>query len=188
MNRNRIYITVIIFLLVTNIVTVISFRKITRKEVELSRPVIEMPHESRLGYFRGSLELDEEQMASLTGYNRDYNRKAEKINRRLVSLREQMITAISSENPDQEAIDSILNQFGAGHVELKRATIDYYKNLSSICNEEQRHNLELFFRNMLDPQGPVYSRGRGVGGRGHGMGPGQAREGQRGMGRGYGRQ
>jgi len=98
-----------------------------------------------------------------------------------------MISEISGENPDREVLDSVLNEFGARHIRMKRATIDYYENLKSICNEEQQENLGIFFRNMLDPQGPIYTRGymRGRRGEGMGMGRGRLRDEGRG-GRGYG--
>lgn len=176
MSRNTIYIIVIVFLLVTNIATVVSVREISRRVEEDTRPVMEMASDSRMGFFVGSLGLTQDQLPEFRKFNIEYNREVAAINRRLMTLRHQMITEISDNDPDNNVIDSVLNEFGAGHIELKRATIDYYDNLKSICSQEQRDNLQIFFRDMLDPQGPIYSRGPMRDGRGHGMGPGRNRQ------------
>jgi hypothetical protein len=168
MRKTSIYIIAIIFLLVTNIATVITIRKILRTREE-TKPVLELPQESRLRYFRGSIGLIDDQIDEFARYNRIYNERAGEINRSLISLRRQMVIEISSEKPDQKEIESILRDFGAGHIELKKATIEYYNNLKSLCNEEQQKNLELFFRDMLDPQGAVYLRRQGPNGQGRGL-------------------
>jgi len=179
MNWNSIFKIAVIFLLVTNVATIVTVRRIAKNNAEDSLPVVDLPRDARMGYFRGSLGLNEDQMIILNRYNADYNKRAADINRRLMSLRKRMIIEISGDKPDSSVIDSVLEEFGACHIELKRATIYYYNELQSICNDEQQHNLELFFRNMLDPQGPMYLRGPGRGGRGRMQDSGSMGQGRR---------
>jgi len=191
MNNKTIYIIIIIFLLVTNVVTVISARKYSIRQEEDTRPVIDQPQEIRMGYFMNTLGISQNQMPEFRRFNMEYNREVSEINRDLMLLRNRIISEISTDDRDEEQLDSVLNDFGAGHIRMKRATIMYYENLKSICNEEQKEELEIFFRNMLDPQGPIYTRGQGRGRRGMGMGPGRGRqniEGGRQRGNGPGQQ
>ncbi|MEZ5000755.1 MAG: hypothetical protein R2744_09910 [Bacteroidales bacterium] len=170
MRRETIYRIAIIFLLVTNVATVLTVRKVVVEREEENIPVAQMPRESRVDYFRGTLGFNQEQEEAFELYNAEYNRRASGINRDLLMQRRMMINELASDKPAEERLDSILDAFGEGQVELKRATIEYYNHLRSICSEDQLENLEIFFRDMLDPQGSIYMYGRGRNGQGRGMG------------------
>ncbi|MCA1756229.1 MAG: hypothetical protein LC649_02080 [Bacteroidales bacterium] len=174
MKSNTIYKAAVVFLLITNIVTVLSFRKITIDNSETVGPVIEQTNAGRMDYFIGNIGFDKEQMDQFYKAYELYNREAGKINRELLELRRRMITEVSGE--DTADMDSVLKAFGEGHIMMKKITIDYYERLREIADEDQEERLESAFREMLDPQGPIWSRGPRRDGHGRGRGPGLNRE------------
>ena len=185
MNKNRIYIPVIIFLLVTNIATIATTIIQNRRKIERDKPVIELPVETRMGFLRDELGLDAEQQTSFTRITSEYNEAAAAIAVNLAGLRSDMLEEMTSSRFSSKAMDDLLYEFGQDHIELKRLTMNYYNNLSSICDSMQLERLNFMFRDMLDPNGIMYGRGRG--GQGRGMGIRRGRGQGRGPGRGYGR-
>lgn len=178
MKRNTIYQAAVAFLLITNIVTVLSFRKISNEKMESESPVIEQTNAGRMGYFIDNVGFDKEQMVQFYNIHEWYIREAGSINRELQELRRSMIMGTSK--GDKAELDSVLKAFGEDHIRMKRLTMDYYNKLREIADEEQEERLELMFRELLDPQGPIWSRGPRRDGHGRGMGPGLNR--QRGQG------
>ncbi len=187
MKRINIYIVIILFLAVTNIATIVSSARINKEAVGQSEiPVVEMQRESRMGFFGAEIGLDENQTKEFVRHNGSYNMKAGNITDDLTVLRYRMIEEMISADQDSARLDSILEEFGDYHVQLKKATIEYYNNLNSICDARQKVRLQFLFNDMLDPDGMIYGIGRGGQGRGRATGP---RDGRRtGGGRGYGRQ
>jgi hypothetical protein len=174
MRSNTIYQAAVVFLLITNIVTVLSFRKITKESIETVSPVIEQTNAGRMDYFINNIGFDKEQMDQFYKVHERYSTEAGKINRELLDLRRRMITEVSEE--DSSEMDSVLKAFGDGHIRMKKITMDYYERLREIADEDQQERLEVVFREMLDPQGPIWSRGPLRDGHGRGRGPGLNRE------------
>lgn len=179
MKSRAIYLIIILFLASTNIATIItiSAKKDKAEGIEDLSPG-QLPMESRMSFFWGELGLNEEQQADAMKYNSDYNDKASSITTDLTSLRHQIVEEMSYENPDKEKLNSIIEDFGDRHSELKRETVDFYYQLYSVCDSDQRSRLEFMFRDMLDPDGVIYGRGRGGQGRGRQFverGPGRGR-------------
>ncbi len=78
MNKTAIYITVILFLLVTNAATIITTLSINNREKEedTATSVIELPRDNRVGYFHNQIGLRNEQRPLFNEYNREFNMKA----------------------------------------------------------------------------------------------------------------
>lgn len=186
MKKINIYIVIILFLAVTNIATIVSSARMNKKAAGQSEiPVVEMQRESRMGFFGAEIGLDESQTNEFIRHNRSYNMKAGSITDDLTVLRHQMIEEMISADRDSARLNRILEEFGDYHVQLKKATIEYYNNMNSICDARQQLRLQFLFNDMLDPDGMIYGIGRGGQGRGRAIGPRDGR--RRGGGRGYGR-
>jgi len=168
MNRTSIYIAIIIFLLVTNIATIFTIISLNREEeVDVSqRPVIEMPRDNRVGYFHNQLGINDEQFPAFRDYNKHFNTEAGMLTEKMRELRKQMVDEMASENPDTARLNEIASEFGNLHKEMKKVTMEYYFNLKSISDDSQKERLHFMFRDMLDPEGSIYGRGRGGAGRG----------------------
>jgi len=174
MNKTAIYIAIIIFLLVTNVATIITIVATTRPEEENSdnRPVIEMPRDRRIGFFHNQIGISDDQRPAFLEYNRRFSEKAGQINYRMVEMRHRMVEEMASENPDTVLLKKIASDFGDLQEEMKILTMEYYFNLKSVSDDSQKKRLHFLFRDMLDPEGHIYGRGRGGAGRGlrHGGG------------------
>ncbi|HDZ40673.1 MAG TPA: hypothetical protein ENH59_03200 [Bacteroidetes bacterium] len=168
MNKTAIYIIIIIFLLVTNLATIFTIVSLNRKEKEgvYQRPVIEMPRDNRVGYFHNQLGIGDEQLPAFRDYNRQFNMEAGELTVKMRELRHQMVDEMASEKPDTALLNEIASEFGRLHEEMKKLTMQYYFNLKSISDDQQKERLHFMFRDMLDPAGSIYGRGRGGEGRG----------------------
>lgn len=186
MKRNNIYLAIIIFLLTTNIATIVAVKERGRTLNEEELPVGEQPVESRMGFFFGELGFNDRQLNQVEKYNREYKNAAGKIASELTDLRHEIVEEVSSGDRNDEYLNSIISEFGQKHAQLKRETVIFYNQLESVCDSSQKEKLEFMFRDMLDPEGMIYGRGRGRGmgqGLGRGMGRGRSEPG-RGRGRG----
>lgn len=164
--KNRIiYLAIILFLLSTNIATVISINS-NKEKNEVDLTVARQPRESRMNFLWNELGLDENQIQLAIDSNSDYQKIARAITNDLTDLRHKIVEEMSAPVPDKDRLDDVINEFGRRHSELKRATVDYYYELYSVCDSQQRERLEYLFRDMLDPDGMIYGRGRGGQGRG----------------------
>ena len=168
MNKSAIYIIIIIFLLVTNIATIVTTVSLNKQENKKATPppVIELPRDRRIGFFNDQLGIRDEQLPAFNNYNREFNIEAGQLSEKMEELRNQMVEEMASENPDTALLDNIASEFGTLHREMKKLTMDYYFNLKSVSDEEQKERLHLMFRDMLNPEGVIYGRGRGGVGRG----------------------
>lgn len=178
MSRNRLYIIVILFLLATNAATIVSIYVSRQKDKKTEVPVSDRPHESRMSFLWSELGLDEGQKDEFSRFNSEYNSRARVITNDLNDLRYDLIEEMSGAQPNKAKIDSIIEEFGRKHASLKRQTVDFYEQLYSVCDSQQRQHLGFFFRDMLNPEGMIYGRGRGGHGRGrmyNKYGPGHGR-------------
>lgn len=175
MNKTAIYIVIILFLLVTNAATIITTVSINNREKEedASAPVIELPRDNRVGYFHKQIGLRDEQRPLFNEYNREFNMKAGELSEKMRELRHQMVDEIALENPDTALLDDIASEFGDLHEEMKKLTMEYYFNLKSVADTMQKERLHFMFRDMLNPEGRIYGRGRGGAGRRMGRGGGR---------------
>lgn len=173
MNKIKILWLAILFLFITNVVTVISGLVLTSasKKADTTVPVFSA-HE-RAGFYGDHLGLSPGQRNIFMRINKSYNRDARQTTARIESLRYRMIDEMAEEQPDKERLDTICHEIGNLHTRLKKSTVDYYLSLKDICTEDQQRRLHELFMGMADPQSDLNAFGR-------------ARGMQRGMNRGRG--
>jgi Spy/CpxP family protein refolding chaperone len=152
-NKNRTLIWVIVILFATNLSMGFSFlyhkqqdKKIAEQKEEVA---IEMPAQQRTRFFREELNLNSEQLEKFREYNRDYNRAAMQITHQLEDLRIDMISVLGETESDPKKLDSITEEIGKQHTELKKITSDYYLKMKTVCNEEQKVKLNEIFMSMI---------------------------------------
>jgi Tfp pilus assembly protein PilO len=168
-NTYRILIWVIVILAATTLSMGISFwyhKQQDKKAAEKQEQQIVMPSEQRTRFFREQLNLGQEQMDSFRELNRDYNRSARRISDRLEELRIKMVKEMGTQNPSQKELDSISDDIGKLHSDLKKATIQYYLKMKAICDENQQLKLNEIFMSMSKSKEDVSLPQRGGNGRG----------------------
>ena len=165
-NRYRTLTWIIVVLLATNLSMGISFlyhKQQDKKFIEQQEEAaIEVPSERRTRFFREQLNLQQDQMDIFRELNRNYNRTAWRVTHQLETLRAEMIRELGKENPREKTLNSISEQIGELHTNLKKETIDYYMQMKEVCNEEQQIKLNEIFMSMLkkkeDVSLPEYGR------------------------------
>ncbi|NOR76398.1 MAG: periplasmic heavy metal sensor [Draconibacterium sp.] len=165
-NAYRILIWIIVILIATNLSMGISFlyhKQQDKKFMEqLEEAAIDVPSERRTRFFREQLNLGQDQMDIFRELNRDYNKIAWQVTHQLETLRAEMVRELGKENPGEKRLDSISKQIGELHANLKKETIDYYMQMKTVCNEEQKVKLNEIFMSMLkkkdDVSLPEYGR------------------------------
>ena len=165
-NRYRTLTWIIVVLLATNLSMGISFLYHKQQDKifmeQLEEAAIEVPSERRTRFFREQLNLGQDQMDIFRELNRNYNKTAWRVTHQLEALRAEMVRELGKENPREKTLDSISEQIGKLHTNLKKETIDYYMQMKEVCNEEQQIKLNEIFMSMLkkkeDVSLPEYGR------------------------------
>jgi len=167
-NTYRIFIWIIAILLATNLSMGISFlyhkQQDKRMMEQMEEATIEVPAQRRTRFFREQLNLRRDQMDTFRNLNRTFNRTAWDITHQLELLRIEMVSELGKDNPSKKKLDSISNEIGKLHTQLKKETIDYYMSMRAECDETQRKKLNEIFMSMLkqneDVKLPEYGRNR----------------------------
>ena len=168
-NTYRILIWVIVILAATSLSMGTSFwfhKQQDKKAAGQQNTQIEMPSEQRTRFFREQLELRQEQMDIFRDLNRDYNRSARRISMQLEELRIKMVEEMGTKNPSQDELNSISENIGNLHSDLKKVTIQYYLDMKEVCDEDQQEKLNEIFLSMSKSKDDVSLPQRGGKGRG----------------------
>ncbi|MCY1722597.1 periplasmic heavy metal sensor [Prolixibacteraceae bacterium Z1-6] len=171
-NTYRILIWVIVILAATSLSMGISFwyhKQQDKKAAEKQKQQVEMPSEQRTRFFREQLNLRQDQMDIFRELNREYNRSARRISNQLEDLRIKMVEEMGQQSPGKEELDSISENIGNLHSDLKKLTIQYYLDMKEVCDEDQQQKLNEIFLTMSKSKEDVSLPRRG--GRGKGRGP-----------------
>ena len=71
-----------------------------------------------------------------------------------------MVDELGKPEPDRELLNSLTKEIGELHTQLKNATIDYYLDMKTICDESQKVKLNEIFKSMLKQNEDVKLPGR----------------------------
>lgn len=163
-NTYRILIWVIVILVATNLSMGLSFwyhKQHDKKVAEQLAQQVEMPSEQRTRFFREQLKLRADQMEKFRTLNRNYNRGARQITYQLEGLRVDMVDEMGKTSPDENSLDTISEEIGKLHTDLKKLTIDYYLSLKEACDEQQQQKLNEIFSSMVESKEDVSLPQRG---------------------------
>ncbi len=175
MNKTKILIWIIVILVVINLVAVISGLIFSAERRNINTIRTDIPYNQRADFFRGELGLTPDQRKSFMNFNREFNQKARGITEKMNSLRVRMIEEMAAPDPDRVELDSICVGIGHLHTELKRATVDYYLQMKSVCDNKQQGLLNQLFERMINyGEGDRMGPGRNSPNRGPRMGRGRA--------------
>jgi len=186
MEKKNLLIGLILFLVVTNVATILTvvlhIQKQNRETVSSgvsvpSGEISELPGTRGANFMAERLGLQPEQRDSFRQASWTYNSQARIINQELVDLRDQLLQEMDRKSPDPARLDALSEQIGINHKNLKRLSVEHYLALKSFCTDEQKQGLFELFRTILN-EGENFTV---PGGRG-GQNRGNQRQGQRGRG------
>ena len=155
MNRDRILIAIIVFLLVTNVTTVITGIVRSRSIENVVSTSNVVPQTQRANFFQEQLGLSDQQRKDFMKFTNQFNRNAKVLTEKMNSLRYKMVDELALPAPGQKNLEKINREIGDLHYQLKMETSDYYINLKSVCDETQKKRLYELFKVMADPLGDI---------------------------------
>ena len=112
-------------------------------------------------YFHDQLNLNSEQTDKFRLLNPAFRPKARKITLELAQKRRQMLIEMSAENSDTMRLNALSDSIGYLHSNLKKITYNYYLDIKSFCNPEQKQKLEKLFEEMFTNDAPMGFSGNG---------------------------
>lgn len=140
----------VIILIVLNIFTVGSFIYHRYSETKKPSPSISIdstddgnPINGR--YFKNEVGFDDNQMEKFRGINRTFNHKANKIIYGLDSLKTELYTELNTPTPDTVKLNTLSDEIGLNHAQLKKITNSYYLNIKSIATPQQNEKIKTAF-------------------------------------------
>lgn len=155
LSTKSILVIVIVFLLGTNIASLIAFSNHVKVVHQSQDQEIKVPS-SQLGqFFKSQLNLTEDQADQFRKFRRNYNQSANRVLHNMESIRENMAMELRSKAPNRETLHNYAQQLGEEHMELKEHTFNYYFNLQSALDTDQKEKMVDIFQAMLTEQGYV---------------------------------
>ncbi len=183
MDKRKLLIGVILFLFLTNAVTILTVVLHTSKSADNNQDDKKatateipgnIPESLRAQFFAKELKLNSEQQEKFRNIQRDYMRGARAISAEMSNLRDVLLQAMDQDQPDSIRLNELSEQIGLKHTELKKLTVQYYIGLKSVCKPDQQEQLYEMIRKIIKPDGDVQlpqGEGGRIGGRGQGRGP-----------------
>ncbi len=152
--KKNILIWIIVILAVTNLSTAgtIIFHAYFQPESiqnETSEQ-IEIP-KSHLGrFFRDELNLTHEQHNRFRVFRQNFHKKANLITDEMQIKRKEIMLQLGKDVSDTVYLHALANEIGNLHEKLKHLTFEYYLDMKSICNKEQKKKLFQIFNAMTN--------------------------------------
>ncbi|MFY9152027.1 MAG: hypothetical protein WAO52_08435 [Prolixibacteraceae bacterium] len=143
--KQRILIWLNIFLLVINISAFVTFL--------LMNNAGESEHDDRFSsdeFLKTELGLSEEQYRAVSEQNNNVFRAYQVFLDMKCELNFKLIEELSSKHPSDSVMNSLSTRIGIMDGNIKRQTVKHFKNIRSICNDEQKILLDQLLKDMLD--------------------------------------
>ncbi len=104
------------------------------------------------------LKPDEEQIEYFSELHNTFREQTRDIIIRLNEKREEMLTELSSNDPDTVRLKEIAEEYGKLHKHLKMNTIDHFLKMKKKCTPSQEKELNKFINEILSSNGPWHDR------------------------------
>jgi len=151
-NKNSWMIWAIAALFLLNISTLATVFYQRNKETEPYQVYVTDPEASESSslkysseYFNNRLNLNKAQMDKFSEFNPLFRQKIRNINIEMARIRNEMLKEMTADKSDARKLEKLSDSMGNLHSELKKETFRYYLNLKTICNIDQRKELEKLF-------------------------------------------
>ena len=145
-NKKNIVILIIAILLIINISTIstiiyLSYTKPPMPVTEIDRKPYTM--------LKRELNLTEDQSTEFLQIGEAFRERNLEILKDMHENRIAIIDEMGRPEPDQEKLDSLADEVGYLHSQLKRNTINHFLDLKKVCTPDQYLQLENKFRRMI---------------------------------------
>ncbi len=104
-------------------------------------------------FLQTELQLTPEQFKKVSELNADVFRLYQVFLDKKCELNFELVDELASEKPSDEKMDSLTTRIGQLDAALKKQTVRHFKNVKSVCTEEQQKMLDELLKEMLDAGG-----------------------------------
>ena len=134
-----------IFLLIINISAFVTFLMMNRQSND--------EHVQRFSsdeFLRTELGLTPEQFRKVSSLNNDVFRLYQVYLDKKCEMNFELVDELAAEKPSDQKMDSLATRIGQLDAAIKKQTVRHFKNVKSVCNEEQKILLDNLLKEMLD--------------------------------------
>jgi len=100
-------------------------------------------------------------MDKFSEFNPAFRQKIRSINIEMARKKNEMLIEMTAEKSDTRKLEKLSDSIGNLHKKKKKVTFNYYLNLKSICNVDQREELENLFSIIFTSDSLMENNGRG---------------------------
>ncbi len=103
-----------------------------------------------LSLLKDKLDLTDEQCDKINTLNDKTLRLYNIVMDMMCETNVEMLEELSRDDFNSVKLDSLARKYGLLNTSLRRHTIEYFKNVKSMCNEEQKKRLTLIFKQVMN--------------------------------------
>lgn len=157
-SKKRFSLGLVLILLIVNIAAISTMLYHILSERSSAGQKTEIPSASQV--LISELKLSDEQRERFQIINQFYNQQSCDIASKLTEKRSEMLTQLGEEAVDTLVLNTIAEDIGKLHTELKLLTIQNFLELKKICTPDQQPLLSKIFEDMLESEGHFKGAGK----------------------------
>ncbi len=157
-NKNKLLIWLVIILLATNVGTILSFYFLQQnREMEfppepINRQNVPYKKDKFAHFLKDKLNLSTEQDQKFGILRDKFHGRAEVIMGEIHQKRKLLYKELAKEKINEAQLDTIAQEIGNLHTNLKKISIEHYLEMRKVCTSEQQTILYELFKNTFEEE------------------------------------
>ncbi len=157
MRKTHILTWAVVFLAVTNVVTIgtILYHNYQERQAETSVAINSLDGSNMINgrYLKQTLGFDAEQITLFREINQQFRPAVYELTMIIDSLKTNMFGEMQKASPDTSLLRALSGRIGEMHGQLKYETYNFFLRLKNICTPEQAKELEKTFQPLFKTEG-----------------------------------
>ena len=108
-----------------------------------------MDHDGTAQFLKNQLDLSDSQFNEYLRLRDGHFSETQAIEQKMKILRQDLISELFKDPPDQEAAAEIINSIGASQASLERLTFNHFLDLKKLCGPEQADTLNKMVHSLF---------------------------------------
>ncbi len=155
-NKRNILLWIIILLVATNVTTIatIIYHNYSQQEIRKTDTLnqLEIPNKRIGRFFKEQLNLSFEQNQKFREFRQIFHSESNRLTSEMQLKRKEFLNELGKANSDTVYLNKLSNEIGNLHTDLKHITYQFYIEMKSVCNEEQKAKLFEIFNSMANQE------------------------------------
>ena len=155
--KNKMLFWCVIILVILNVVTLSSFWMGKSGPAMQKRPGGQRDGQKIM---TEKLQLSDQQAQEFEQIRNEHFMRTRRLQDDMHKIRLDMLDETFELEPDDLQIEKLLSELGEMQNQFEKNLFQHFQELKDACNEQQREQLQLMLRNLIDSTRPGKSRGR----------------------------